>query len=68
MWNSCRSSWPTFEVVENTDAGISVINKIKAWPGGKHTKDSVTNILGDTVAATAGWTLAWKLDENQRQK
>jgi len=56
-----------FEVVENTEPGIKVINKISIWPGGEHSKDSLTNIVGDTVAASAGWTLAWKIDENQKK-
>ena len=57
-----------FEVVENTDAGMSVINQIPMWPGGKHAKDSFINVVGDTIFAAAGWTAASKLDESNRKK
>ena len=55
----------SFEVIENTQAGMKVINKyITRWPGGKKQPDSLTNILGDNFAAILGWWVSSKLDED----
>ena len=53
-----------FELSENTETGMRFINKnLTWWPGGKPRKDSVINIVGDTVSALCGWYVAFWLDE-----
>jgi hypothetical protein len=49
----------TFEVVENTDAGMDFINKTHWWPGGK--PRSITNMMGDNLAAVAGYYCTYNL-------
>lgn len=53
----------TFEVLENTEPGMKFINTFRWWPGGKPHADSLTNIVGDNIAAMAGFWSAYKLDE-----
>ena len=54
----------SFEIVENTEAGMNFINNnLTWWPGGKPRKDDFINIVGDNVAALLGWYVAAKLDE-----
>jgi hypothetical protein len=53
-----------FELLENTEQGMYVINTyFKMWPGGKPEADSGINILGDTVGVLLGWILAQILDK-----
>ena len=53
-----------FEGVENTDVGMKFINEtLTFWPGGKPRADSLSNIVGDNVAALLGYYCAYKLDE-----
>lgn len=47
-----------FEILENTEKGMSYINKITIWPGGKEKKDNRINSVGDQVYALLGWILA----------
>ena len=48
-----------FEILENTKYGVYVINKyLKIWPGGKSQKDSLTNMVGDTIFFLLGWISA----------
>lgn len=61
--------WPAlilhtlFEAAENTATGMWVINTgMPVWPGGKPRADTLTNILGDTLAFVAGWAAAQWLD------
>lgn len=52
-----------FEIIENTELGISIINKyITFWPGGKPCADSISNIIGDNISAYLGWIFAYYLD------
>lgn len=44
-----------FEVLENSEPGMNLINKFSFWPGGKTRADSVLNAIGDTVFASFGW-------------
>jgi hypothetical protein len=48
-----------FEILENTQTGIYIINNyITFWPGGKPKADTLINNLGDTVFAILGWLSA----------
>jgi hypothetical protein len=52
-----------FEWFENTQTGMHLINTyVSIWPGGKPTADTLTNSIGDTIAALLGWFLAYALD------
>ena len=52
-----------FEIVENTTFGMKFINEVLTfWPGGKPKADSLLNILGDNIAAIAGWYAAQFLE------
>jgi len=60
FWNIGILNWALahtlFEIVENTDSGMNVINQyIPFWPGGKYQSDLVINMIGDTVFAILGW-------------
>lgn len=48
-----------FEVVENTEFGMNIINKyITLWPGGKPHADTFINNVGDTIFFILGWLSA----------
>lgn len=51
-----------FELLENTNVGISLINRFPFWPGGKPYADAPINMFGDSVAFTLGWLVAQALD------
>lgn len=57
----------TFELLEDTQTGVRIINKIfgKIWPGGgKRIADSFVNSeLGDNFYALLGWVFAKKISE-----
>lgn len=68
-WNMSFWQWfflhALFELVENTQTGMHIINNLPKlpngeplWPGGKTHADSVINSLGDQFYAIAGWILA----------
>lgn len=44
-----------FELSENTEIGMKIINSFPFWPGGKRHPDSSINIVGDTLFAILGW-------------
>jgi len=52
-----------FEITENSSIGIKLINNyFKFWPGGKPHKDSLLNIIGDTIGTILGWLSAYGID------
>ena len=58
-----------FEIIENTNIGIKLINQlfvgkgIFSWPGGKNELDTFINILGDNISFIFGWYIAKLLDD-----
>ena len=57
-------SHAAFEFVENTEGGMGFINQyLTWWPGGKPYADSALNMLGDNLAAAAGYWCAHYLDK-----
>jgi hypothetical protein len=58
-----------FELIENTDAGMHFINTyLWFWPGGKPKPDTLMNMLGDNIAAQAGyWFAKWLDDEGEKR-
>ena len=64
FWNISLPNWlilhTIFEIVENTQMGMNIINNyIVLWPGGKQNSDSIINIVGDTLGAALGWLSAY---------
>lgn len=62
-WGVPLRYWMTghtaFELLENTEAGMHVINKWTMWPGGKDFADTPLNsLVGDTAGALLGWLVA----------
>lgn len=52
-----------FEVVENTEFGMDIINQyIRFWPGGKNEADTFINSVGDQLSSAIGWLFAYYLD------
>jgi len=67
FWNISFKNWimlhTIFEILENTNFGIKVINKFYYWSSFKKSyPDSLINILGDTLGASLGWLTAFYLD------
>ena len=62
FWGVRFSTWVAahvaFEVLENCQLGMFFINQISNWPGGKPSRDSLLNFVGDNVCAFAGWWCA----------
>jgi hypothetical protein len=62
-WNMSFLLWSilhlAFEILENTTLGMTLINQITLWPGGKDKADSFTNSLGDQFYASLGWAMAY---------
>ena len=53
----------SFEIVENTPAGMKIINEnLTFWPGGKPQADAWINIAGDNLSAMVGWWCASYID------
>lgn len=54
-----------FEIVENSDQGINLINNNLSffWPGGKERSDAVINSVGDQISAMLGWLVAQQVDK-----
>ena len=67
FWGSTLSNWIIihilFELFENSDIGVKVINDINIWPGGKPRKDTAVNIIGDILFGILGWISAYYLDK-----
>lgn len=52
-----------FELLENTDKGMHIINTyIKLWPGGKSKSDTFINSFSDTIFSVLGWIIAYYID------
>ena len=57
-----------FEILENTQCGIHMINKYIidpgyfSWPGEKHYADNNLNIFGDNLSFVIGYVLSYILD------
>lgn len=67
FWNFSLRTWILlhllFELVENTNQGIKIINKyLWFWPGGKPMSDTIINSIGDTTFAIFGWLFAYYMD------
>jgi hypothetical protein len=69
------SAWLTlaahllFELLENTEKGMTVINRYMTWwPGGKPYADSVPNSISDTAATMFGWAAARLADRASRER
>jgi hypothetical protein len=63
FWGIHFSTWflvhAAFEIAENTTLGRGIINEyIAAWPGGKPSADSLSNMMGDQASAMLGWWCA----------
>ena len=68
FFNISLVSWfllhSVFELIENTNIGINIINiYLKFWPGGKPYKDSFINSIGDTFGTIIGWISAYVLNK-----
>jgi hypothetical protein len=68
FWNISLLNWvilhTVFEVLENTNVGINIINQyIVFWPGGKQSSDTIINNIGDTIGTVLGWLSAYYLDK-----
>tara|TARA_R110002074_G_scaffold360335_1_gene533084 strand:- start:482 stop:760 length:279 start_codon:yes stop_codon:yes gene_type:complete len=55
-----------FEILENTQQGMKIIQGFPLWPGGKQHADSYMNMLGDTIWVILGWTVARILNNNKQ--
>lgn len=55
-----------FEIVENTQFGMHIINTyISFWPGGKESADAFINSVGDTISVIFGWYIAKSVTYNK---
>ena len=68
FWNISLLNWiilhTIFEILENTQIGMNIINKyLLIWPGGKPKSDSIINSIGDTIGTILGWFSAYYLDK-----
>lgn len=58
-----------FELIENTDSGVKIINKLDViWPGGKKNPDTLINGVSDVFFAALGWYIAYLLDKYGNKK
>ena len=67
-WGLSLTTWMVihllFELIENSQPGINLINTyLFFWPGGKPKADSKMNIVGDNIGAFLGWYSAYLLDK-----
>ena len=70
FWNFTFLGWlilhTLFEIIENTQIGMYVINRyITWWPGGKDYADApINSLVGDNIGAILGWLLAYVVAKN----
>lgn len=66
FWNISFVVWfllhMIYELVENTQFAMKIINNFPYWPGGKEKADSKLNSLGDQFYGMIGWILAYLVD------
>jgi hypothetical protein len=55
-----------FEIIENRDSVTPYINKIRFWPGGKRTPDSIINSTFDQLSFMIAWLLAYYFEKNNK--
>lgn len=69
FWGVRYPTWfwahAAFEVAENSPWGMTVINALPVWPGGKNEADTVLNMVGDQVFAMVGWWAAMWLKKSK---
>lgn len=68
FWNISLPNWvilhTIFEILENTQMGMKIINQyIVLWPGGKQKSDTIRNNIGDTIGTIIGWLSAYYFDK-----
>lgn len=51
-----------FEAFENSEFGMSILQKVSFWPGGQNYRDSNINIVGDILSVIVGWGAAYFVD------
>jgi hypothetical protein len=70
FWGISLKNWfilhLSFEILENTDYGMYLINNNKwiPWPGGKSHKDSIVNSIGDQFYSMLGWYISFLISQN----
>lgn len=58
-----------FEILENTQIGMTIINTyIPFWPGGKPMADSVVNQISDNAFSLFGWFVSQYADHMSIEK
>lgn len=58
-----------FELTENTNYGMYIINKyLILWPGGKTYADNMINSTGDVLVGCMGWVIAKWIDHIGRAR
>ena len=57
-----------YEYLENTQLGMSWINQVTFFPGGKNYPDSLINSSGDIISGILGWLIAKWLDDYGSRK
>lgn len=74
FWNISLQKWIIFhilfELIENTQFGMGIINTYfqKWWPGGKPSSDTFINSMSDNVFAILGWLAAYIADTSMGNK
>jgi hypothetical protein len=58
-----------FEILENTQVGMTIINTyMPFWPGGKPRADSVLNQISDNAFSLLGWFVSQQADRMSVEK
>jgi hypothetical protein len=63
FWNVSFVAWfilhMIYELTENTNYAMKIINRFPYWPGGKEKADSLLNSAGDQFYGMLGWLVAY---------